>query len=181
MTTRRLLSLVLLTCVVGGSAAGIARAHFTGSDHPSYLYTWHTGGSIPSGWVQALINGALVWDNVTGQCHDFLRVTGGGHTQHSRYPMDGTANTLAVTSSDHTQVTYDSTETWHLNVNVTPGASSVDLWSVSAHENGHVLALEHEGSQYQDTMWPDFAYGQWWPRTLTANDQFRERNIYPGC
>lgn len=177
---RTLILIAAVSLVAALASASAVRAHWTGSDHPSFLYTWHTGGSIPSGWVDALINGVLVWDNVTGQCHDFQRVSGGGHTLHMREYQDGAHGQHAFATSAHDRVSYDSSETWHLNVNAYPGGNSLDLWSVSAHENGHILHLQHS-SNTADTMWQSTAYGTYHRRTLEANDIFRERTLYPGC
>jgi len=178
--SRRSIALLAAAAIVALGAAGAVRGHWTGGDHPSFLNTWYTGGSIPSDWSDALVNGVLVWDNVTSQCHDFQRVTGSGHILHMRSAVDGKGGTYAWTTDEHNRVTYDAGETWHLNINVYPGSSSVDLWSTAAHENGHVLHLVHSGYT-DDTMYPYWNYGDYYPRTLTANDQYRERNIYPGC
>lgn len=177
---KRALVIVLLGLISAFASASAVRAHFSGGDHPSYMSTWYTGGSIPSGWSDALVNGVLVWDNVSSQCHDFQRVSGSGQILHMREYQDGAGNQYAFATWEHDRVSYDSSETWHLNVNVTPGSSSVDLWSTSAHENGHILSLVHSGTS-GDTMYPYWNYGDYYLRTLTANDQFRERSIYPGC
>jgi hypothetical protein len=174
-------AVVVLGLILAGSAGGsVAQAHTTGADHPTWLEQWYLGASLPSSWYDAVINGALVWDNVTGQCHDFQRVSSG--VLAMRDPNDGAGGTYAYVTSDHTVIHFDSTETWHLNINVQNGSSSLDLWGIAAHEFGHVLHLWHSASNNGDTMQPGVSYADsWTQRTLTANDQFRERSIYPGC
>ncbi len=77
MTVRhRARGLALAVCaLIAGAAATAAPAHHNEIDHRTNKYTWHFDYGITSGMHDALINGALVWDNVPSQCHDFQRFT----------------------------------------------------------------------------------------------------------
>ena len=89
---------------------------------------------------------------------------------------------LAETLFYHYGIVYDSSETWHLNVNVPPGASSVDLWSIAAHENGHTLAIEHLSppNTMQEVIDTQTLYGTTHFRSLEGGDVAAIRSLY-GC
>jgi hypothetical protein len=135
---------------------------------------------MTSNWDGAVSNGALVWDNVPGQCHNFQQVYGGSSQIYQyKLPYDGPGDAAAVTGDFHDYMLYDSEETWHLNINVHPGGNSVDAWSIAAHEFGHTLSLQHTFT-YLATMYPVIDYGSSWARTLEQNDRDRIRGLY-GC
>lgn len=60
------------------------------------------------------------------------------------------------------------TYTWYCGTG-TPGSGSGDMWSVAAHEWGHVVELHHSTAS-ADTMYPTIAPGQTAERTLTTHD-----------
>jgi hypothetical protein len=171
-----ILGLVLLCAVLGLSAT--AHAHHNEIDHRTNKATWHFDFGVTTGMHDALIDGALVWDKVPSQCHDFLRLTGSSQVPQQRWYIDGNRGIFAVTGDAHHQVAYDDGDTWHLNVNVSPGPSSVDLWSIAAHEFGHVLYLSHSGVS-SDTMAQYYDYGWYWARTLENGDRAGIQALYP--
>jgi Matrixin len=168
-------------------AAGVAyAAHFGGYENgaPSYRETWHLSTGTTSNWDGAISNGALVWDNVPYQCHDFRQVSGSSQIYQYKLPIDGQGNAWGEAGYYHDYVTYDADETWHLNVNVHPQGSSLDAWSVAAHELGHILSLAHtanDGPPIPTMYIGGLDYGEYWPRTLEASDRSRIQEIYPGC
>jgi hypothetical protein len=175
---RRAAVAVLISAIAASVFATASFGHYSTSHRTNY-YTWHTSTNIPSGWEQALINGVLVWDNVPNQCHDFLRVaTGSGQIPHWRNSIDGQGGTYAITTDAHNNIKYDIDETWHTNVNTSPGQSSLDLWSLAAHENGHTLALNHSSDVFE-TMYPWYGYGATYWRSLETGDRNRIQNMYP--
>lgn len=135
------------------------------------------------GWTDALANGALVWDNVWYQCHNFRKVTRDTDPVDIwvyKFYIDGPHGTYGYTT-DNNSPAYDSGENWHLNVNVSPGGNSLDAWSVVAHEMGHTLWIDHFGSAPGPTMsypWPGY-YGQTWARTLESGDKQHIQALYP--
>ncbi|MFN8221960.1 MAG: matrixin family metalloprotease [Gaiellales bacterium] len=176
----RVLATICLPFVLVITFVGTASAHYT-SDHRTNLYTWHTSSNIPSSWDQALMNGVLGWDNVTNQCHDFVRVaTGAGQIPQWRGTIDGAGQQTiyAITTFNHNNIEYDTAEPWHLNTGTSPGGSSLDLWSVAAHENGHTLALIHSSTS-AETMFATYGYGRSDWRTLESGDRTRIRALYP--
>jgi hypothetical protein len=153
MTSRRLALSLAVLCMIALGVASVAAAHQNEIDHRTNKNTWHFDFGITAGMHDALINGALVWDNVPSQCHDFQRLTGSSQIPQQRWYIGGNRGIFAVTADGHNQIAYDDGDTWHLNVNAFPGPSSVDLWSIAAHEFGHTLYLSHSGVS-SDTMAP---------------------------
>jgi Matrixin len=191
MRARRpaLLALVLLSALVGlALLSSPAQAnHANCGNARTGKSTWFISGGVPSGWTDALIDSALVWDHIQGDSHNFYRV-GGPPADFNvfRGAIDGKFGIQALTPADHGVVKFDSDETWHLNVNVTPGASSLDLWSVGAHEFGHILSLAHSdcfgvgnGTSSDPTMYCCYAYGASYRRSLEAYDVNHELALYP--
>lgn len=170
------LFLVLLALIyVATSAAHLER-------HRTDYYRWAMQSDLPLSWDGGLSNGALVWDNVSGQCHDFVQDDVDPQIVHDKYYYDGKYGVLAETLFYHYGIVYDSSETWHLNVNVSPGASSVDLWSIAAHENGHTLAIEHLSppNTMQEVIDTQTLYGTTHFRSLEGGDVAAIRSLY-GC
>lgn len=171
--------LAIVSAVV---APSVLATHANSVDGRTNKSSWHISASIPSSWTTALSNGALVWDNVSSQCHDFVRYQSGGSFFTWQGPIDGFKGVYAVTSSSHSSIEFDQAEMWHLNVNATPGSGSVDLWSVAAHEFGHILSLAHAefyGGPSAATMWGTLNYGDISKRSLETYDQTHERGLYP--
>jgi hypothetical protein len=67
--------------------------------------------------------------------------------------------------------------TWYCGTG-TPGGSQVDMWSVAAHEFGHVVNLEHSAVSSSDTMWPTIAVGSTSKRSLTTHDKAGIKALY---
>lgn len=180
---------VLVALAASAASIGVAplyASHGSGVDGRTNLATWYQNPSIPSSWTTALGNGALVWDNVSSQCHDFVRqpYPNGQWFVWKNSNYDGREGVYAITPADHAAVMFDGAETWHLNVDASPGSGSLDLWSVAAHEFGHILSLAHAefyGGPSTATMAGGSGsyYGQTWRRTLESYDQTHERNLYP--
>ena len=169
------------------SEAALA-SHGSCADARTNKNTWFISGGVPDAWTDALVNGVLVWDNVPNQSHNFVRYFGPPADWNVfRGAIDGKFGALAFTPADHAVVKYDADERWHLNVNVYNGSDSADLWSVAAHESGHILSLAHSHScyvfgpanQYVPTMYGDYGYGLHWFRTLEDYDRDHERALYP--
>lgn len=172
---RRLATLLMVI-----TAAALTFAAAAGADHRTNNYQWYTTNP-PATWDDGLVNGVLVWDNVSGQCHDFQR-TGGSGMPVWRGAIDGRGRySLYAITTNYSNVKYDIDEIWHLNVQVPipPDGGSVDLWSLAAHEMGHTLHLVHSGTP-ADTMYSTYDWGVDYWRSLTANDMNRERSLY-GC
>ena len=154
-------------------------AHDSGQyNHRSDLYTWQFQGTIPQAWHDGLINGALVWDHVDNQCHDFRRLTSGAAIVTNRGYWDGPGNEFAITWGAHNSIQFDEAEDWHLNVNVFTGPDTLDLWSVAAHEFGHALHLVHSWI-WPETMYGAYGYGLNWARSLENGDERNIRLQYP--
>jgi hypothetical protein len=179
MRTRWLTLMVFAVIAIFLTTTQSAFGHYSTS-HRTNLSAWHTSSNIPAGWEQALINGALVWDNVPSQCHDFQRVgTGSGQIPLWQGAIDGAGGVYAITTDAHNNIKFDSAETWHLNVNTSPGGNSLDLWSIAAHEFGHTLSLNHGMAAPTDTMYATYSYGQTYFRTLEFADRTRIQALYP--
>jgi Matrixin len=164
--------------LVAATCTGVAAGGHGGGDYPTGYETWHWTPSVPTSWHQALINGVLVWDNVPNQCHDFVRVAwANGQIPHWPNYIDGDGPFVAITTN-HTNIQYDSGETWHTNISESPGPDELDLWSIAAHENGHTLTLGHSSNDL-DTMGETYDYGNWHWRTLELNDRQRIQALYP--
>ena len=176
--TRSRLCFGVVVAATAMAVATAAPAHINEIDHRTNKATWHFDYGITSGMHDALVNGALVWDNVPSQCHDFQRLTGSSQVPQQRWWIDGNRNIFAVTGWEHHQIAYDDGETWHLNVSAYPGPSSVDLWSIAAHEFGHILYLSHSGVS-SDTMAEFYDYGWYWARTLEHGDRAGIQLLYP--
>lgn len=188
MTLKKLALFFVITSTVAatGLAAPATASHGNCADGRTNKASWFISGGVPSAWYDALINSALVWDNISGIGHDFVRYQGPpADFNVFRGSIDGGGNVLAITPADHSAIKYDSAESWHLNVNVQPGASSIDLWSVGAHEMGHILSLAHSecygvgGFPVSNTMYSTYTQGTAWWRTLEDYDRQHALGIYP--
>lgn len=178
------LSFVILAAAALALSVPVANAHRTGTSHRTDVNVWMIGANVPSTWDTALINAALTWDNVPNQCHDFQRITSGNPEMTVyRNNVDGAGGTFAFSSDSHNAVTFDMAENWNYDINNTSWPSGLDVWGVGTHEYGHNLSLTHADGYPYDTMAPQPASGNtsfsW--RSLTAHDELRERNLYPGC
>ena len=179
----------ILVCLLAALMAPTAMfgTHAILQNTATNFETWHRSVDITNnapGWHTALNNGALVWDNVPNQCHNFRRLGSGGRTLVYRVAnYDGVGMVFARVWGSHTGMMFDDIETWHLNVNTFPGGGSVDLFSIAAHEFGHVLSIAHTQQFGIDatlpTMANNFAYGQHYWRTLEAFDRQTEQGLYP--
>lgn len=160
-------------------------SHGNGQDGRTNFRTWRMAPSISSAWDPALSNGATMWDNVLNQCHDFQQITSTNeHTLLYKVDnYDGKYGTFAFVWANHAGMAFDGAETWHANINATPGASSLDLWSVAGHEFGHVLSLAHSGHFSYDPNNPTMAnvydYGLTYFRSLESYDRSHEQSLYP--
>lgn len=181
---RRVLSVfaILVLCSV---AASSANAHYTGYDHKTLRNTWRIAANVPSDWQYGLVNGALTWDNAPS-CHNFQRLFSG--TPEVWIYRDAIDPYNALAGEGHTAITFNINDQWHLNVNGNPGSTAYDLWSIAAHEFGHILSLIHstiDNGEDSPTMrgYParGIPSGVTWPRTLRQNDIDRQWALYPGC
>lgn len=185
----KLAAFALAFVLVSGLQAPSAQAsHLACQDGRTNQSSWFISGGVPDAWTDALVNGVLVWDNIPGISHDFIRYQGPPADWTAfRGSIDGKYGTFALVPADHAVVKYDTDETWHLNVNVAPGAAAVDLFSVAAHESGHILSLAHSDqcygvgdfNQYAPTMFGGYDYGLKWFRTLEDYDRNHATTIYP--
>lgn len=192
MTNMRKIAAALAAVAAGAAlmtVAGPAQAtHGSCVDGRTNKSSWFISGGVPSDWTTALSNGALTWDNIQGDSHNFVRYQAGPADFNAyRGAIDGKYGVFAITPADHSAVKFDSGETWHLNVNVQPGSSALDLWSEAAHEFGHVISLAHSNDCYgvgtfgstAPTMFGGYDYGLSWKRTLETYDVSHEKAIYP--
>lgn len=171
------LLVVVAACIFPSSGL----AHITGEDHATGLTRWAKGASLGPDWVYALSNAAVVWDHVWYQSHNFAQDQSNYEILHRGSYIDGEQGTvLAQTNIPyHNRVDYDTGDRWHLNVNVQSPSSSIDLWGVAAHENGHTLHL-FEFFSCCPTMYQVITYANdnaW--RSLESYDETHIRGIYP--
>jgi hypothetical protein len=142
MIRTKLLRAFIAVLGVAVTLAPSASGHLTGSDHRTNLNTWAKHGSLGADWIYGLRYGAVVWDHVWFQSHNFAQSETGYEVLHLGYHIDGKqGDILARTDWYHSTIEYDLGETWHRNVNVPSQSTSLDVWAVAAHENGHVLHL----------------------------------------
>jgi hypothetical protein len=182
-------SLVAISCSYLALQPHSAQAsHYNCVDGRTNKNTWFISGGVPSDWYTALINGVLVWDNIPGDSHNFVRNQGPpAEFNMFRGTIDGKNGTFAVTPADHAVIKFDTDEKWHLNVNASPGPDTLDLWSEAAHEAGHILSLAHSNACYgvgvygpsAPTMFLGYDYGLTWKRTLETYDVNHEKALYP--
>ena len=183
-TTRWIFVCVLIALM---AAPTVFATHGNLQNTATNFETWRRSVDINNnypGWHTALNNGALVWDNVPNQCHDFRRVTSGGKTLVYRVAnFDNAGTTFARVWGSHTGMWFDGAEPWHLNVNTSPGGGSLDLFSIAAHEFGHVLSHAHTQQFGINSAWPtlanNFGNGLTYWRTLETHDRQTEQALYP--
>jgi hypothetical protein len=145
---------------------------------------WQKSPWLGDGWDGGLNNGVQVWDNVWYQSHNFLRTSSEGILAYRpENTIDGKHGTFAFTWETHGGIAFDPAETWHLNIQTSPGLAAVDLWSIAAHEFGHTLSLDHEplcnACTEGPTMVNTYGYGKTWMRSLEPKDRDDIQRIYP--
>lgn len=177
--SRRLSSaaVVVIVAVVALAIASAAAGHPV--RHRTNVKTWSFQIDLPTGFEPGLKNGAVHWDNVSLQCHDFAVQPRGVNVDHlwDRYWIDGGGGIYAEQNDAHSSTVLDSGETWHQNINTYPTPAGLDLWSVAAHEFGHALSIEH--LSHPNTMYAYFNYGDFYFRDADGGDVAAIRQLYP--
>ena len=181
---------ILMVLMVAFLTRNIARAYsiprYWGTN--SATYSWDS--TLPTSFRTPSNVGAYQWTQVTTSSWSWfyhsssankvkyggIDGAGGYAATTIEYPGSGTITSM--------EIKYDSAENWYTGSG-TPGANQVDLRSVTAHEFGHALGMEHTQSGYcpwdstQATMCSGIILGTTWKRSLAQDDKNGVSAGYP--
>lgn len=190
MKTRMPISIVIVLFLLSISSSQIARAWTTFGAWGSNTQYYRFDTRVISSYRSHISAGATTWTNVTPSHWSWNSSTSQGMWVYYQNidGINGTAAVTTLTLSGNTitkaTLTIDSSENWYAGTGV-PGSTQVDLRSVSTHEMGHGLGLDHTSGIYcpgntnNATMCNVIPKGTYWMRTLEGDDRNGVNNLYP--
>lgn len=192
-TPRRII-FSLLVLIVAISTWNVARAYIIYATWATESATYRYHSSLPTAWQSPTNFGGQVWTNVLTSSWTFVYNTSSGN-EISYGGIDGVGNLVGQTTPSFAgdghlngfDIKFDSAESWYTGSG-TPGSNQIDARSVSAHEFGHGLGLDHPQSQYcptpssnpaRATMCQGAVPGTTFRRTLATDDKNGVSAAYP--
>ncbi|WP_224273669.1 matrixin family metalloprotease [Nocardioides lacusdianchii] len=148
----------MATALVAGTALAPLAAAAPAQAYCGSNYTWagsnlymKIGSNVPSGWNNAIVASAGQWSNISGASWAIL-ITSAAESMTLRYatPAGGFGGAPGVTTlaiSGNTVVSGDvylnPNWSWNLNGNLNQANRVADVRTITVHELGHELVLEH--------------------------------------